>query len=126
MSGFHGRQNDAQCFMQLPEMAETGDLPFTDNLYLLADKIYPNRHPLLTPFTRPQINAGPAEQQEEMKLYNLAVSSKRVYIEHVIGHFKVFRSISSIFRHDRHTIAMHVELCVGLAQRRANVFSEYA
>ena len=36
------------------------DLPFPDDLYLPWDKIYPNRHPIMTPYTRQMIVVEPA------------------------------------------------------------------
>ena len=42
------------------------DLPFPDDLYLLRNKIYPNRHPIMTPYTRQQVALEPANLQKEM------------------------------------------------------------
>ena len=41
-SSFVGHQNDAQQFMLMKQIGTY--LPFPDNLYLLGDKICPNRH----------------------------------------------------------------------------------
>ena len=54
--GFLEHQHDAQLLMRQIGI----DLPFPDDLYLLGDKIYPNRHPIITPYTRQQIAQQPA------------------------------------------------------------------
>lgn len=53
--GFPGHQNDAQRYALLPNIAGR-ELPFPEECVLLADKIYPNRYPIVTPFTSQQIN----------------------------------------------------------------------
>ena len=49
--GFLGHKNDAQQFRLMQEIGIGGQLPFPDNCALLADKIYPNRHPVISPFS---------------------------------------------------------------------------
>ena len=49
-SGFLGHQNDAQQFMVMRQIGNDVSLPFPDNCFLLGDKIYPNRHPVMTPY----------------------------------------------------------------------------
>ena len=70
--GFLGHQSDAQQFMLMRQIGI--DLPlFPDDLYLLGDKIYPNRHPIMTPYTRQQIARKPLNLQQKcrkMKTYH--------------------------------------------------------
>ena len=42
------------------------DLLFPDDLHLLRNKIYSNRHPIMTPYTRQQVALEPANLQKEM------------------------------------------------------------
>jgi hypothetical protein len=42
------------------------DLRFPDDLHLLGNKIYSNRHPIMTPYTRQQVALEPANLQKEM------------------------------------------------------------
>jgi hypothetical protein len=58
-SGFLGHQNDAQHFRLMPQIGHNQELDFPQNVVLLADKIYPNGYPLMTPYTRRQLNARP-------------------------------------------------------------------
>jgi hypothetical protein len=46
------------------------DLPFPDDLYLLGNKIYPNRHPIMTPYTRQQVALEPANLQQKGRKMN--------------------------------------------------------
>jgi hypothetical protein len=52
-SGFLGHANDAQQFGLMRQVGN--DLLFPEECYLLGDKIYPNRGPVLTPYTSSQI-----------------------------------------------------------------------
>jgi hypothetical protein len=53
--GFPGHQNDAQQYALLPDISGR-EVPFPDDCVLLADIIYPNRYPILTPFATQQID----------------------------------------------------------------------
>jgi hypothetical protein len=46
------------------------DLPFPDDLYLLGNKIYPNRHTIMTPYTRQQVALEPANLQQKGRKMN--------------------------------------------------------
>lgn len=52
-SGFLGHTNDAQQFGLMRQVGN--DLLFPEECYLLGDKIYSNRGPVLTPYTSAQI-----------------------------------------------------------------------
>jgi hypothetical protein len=41
----------------MPQIGHNQELDFPQNVVLLADKIYPNGYPLMTPYTRRQLNA---------------------------------------------------------------------
>jgi len=53
---FLGHQNDAKQFTMMQQIGVNGPLHFPEDCVLLADKIYPNRHPTVTLFTTQQIN----------------------------------------------------------------------
>ena len=48
-SGFTG-QNDAQYWNHVPFIGPNSELEFPEDCIILADKIFPNRYPLLSPF----------------------------------------------------------------------------
>ena len=58
-SGILGHMNDAQSFNSLPNIGPNGDLPFPPETFILGDKIYPCRYPLITRFTAAQIRIQP-------------------------------------------------------------------
>jgi len=60
---FLGHQNDAKQFTMMQQIGVNGPLHFPEDCVLLADKIYPNRHPTVTLFTTQQIN----RKQEHMR-----------------------------------------------------------
>jgi hypothetical protein len=58
-SSFLRHQNDAQHFRLMSQIGHHQDLDFPQNVVLLADRIYPNGYPLMTPYTRRQLNVRP-------------------------------------------------------------------
>ena len=77
------------------------DLPFPDDLYLLRNKIYPNRHPIMTPYTRQQVAAEPANLQEKCCKMNKLITEYRVKVEHAIGDIKRYNILGRLWRHKR-------------------------
>lgn len=124
-SGFAGHNNDAQCFNLMENIGPNMELSFpSGECCLLADKIYPATPPILKPYTAPQLARAPRERKVKMRKLNRKISARRVYIEHVIGHLKCYRVISSLYtyRHRRRYTSAIVELCAGLAVRAADQF----
>ena len=62
-SGFVGHSNDAQMYQIMDNIGPGADLDFPNGCYLLADKAYPNRHPLMTPYKDAQIRRQPPHRQ---------------------------------------------------------------
>lgn len=121
-SGFLGHMNDAQTVTLMPQISPEGPLQFPADCWLLADAIYPCRHPTLPPYKANQITAAPANMQLQMKKYNKIHKRNRVFIEIVIGYLKHFRVIGTLNRHPRLNLARIVELCAALSLRRARLF----
>ena len=111
-SGFLGSQNDAGQFRDMPDIGPGEDLNFPEDCYLLADKIYPNTPPLITPFRRNQMD-GPGERH----FFNHIHSSYRVTAEHTISYFKTFAAVKGVYRHQRHLMPVVADICASLAQR---------
>ena len=61
---FLGHQNDAKQFTMMQQIGVNGPLHFLKDCILLADQIYPNRHPTVTLFTSQQINGKPEHMRD--------------------------------------------------------------
>ena len=122
-SGFKGHNNDATTFRQLPFIGPNEQLHFPPNNYLLADKIYPSRYPLITLFSAAQILRRPLYERAACRRFNGKLSKRRMIVEHAIRNLKLFRVIGTLYRHPRRKVVMIVELCAGLSDRRAVLLS---
>ena len=118
-----GHKNDAILFRLLPFIGPNAELDFPGDCYLIADKIYPSRYPLLTPFPAAQILRRHLPDPAVYRCLNRKLSKRRILVEHAIRNLKLFKVIGSLYRHPRGIIVMIVELCAGLAQRRALILS---
>ena len=122
-AGFKGHNNDAVTFRQLPRIGPNEELDFPAEAYLLADKIYPSRYPLVTPFSAAQILRKPLNERPMCRRLNRKMSKRRIVVEHTIRNLKLFRVIGTLYRHPRRKVVMIVEICAGLAHRRARLLS---
>ena len=104
-SGFLGRDNDARQYQNMPNIGPGQELDFPPGFCLLADKIYPNTMPLVTPYKQHQMN-GP----EDRALFNQVHRSFRMNIEHAISYFKTFAAVKVVYRHPGWL--MHVVACM--------------
>ena len=77
------------------------DLPFPDDLYLLGNTIYPNRHPIMTPYTRQQVAVEPANLQQNCRKMNKLITEYRVKVEHSIGDIQRYNILGRLWRHKR-------------------------
>jgi hypothetical protein len=76
------------------------DLPFPDDLYLLGNKIHPNRH-LINPYTRQQVTLEPANLQQKCRKMNKLITEYRVKVEHAMGDLKRYNVLGKLWRHQR-------------------------
>ena len=97
------------------------DLPFTDNCFLLGDKIYPNRYPVMTPYTSAQINRKQGRMRRHGSLFNKYIRKYRVCVEHSICKLKCYRVVSSEWRHPRPVLPKVVKICASLVCRRKEI-----
>ena len=77
------------------------DIPFPDDLYLLGNKLYPIRHPIMTPYTRQQIVLEPANLQQKCRKMNKFITEYRVTVENAIGYLKRYNVLGKLWRHKR-------------------------
>ena len=75
------------------------DLPFPDNCFLLVDKIYWNRYPVMTPYTSAQINRKQGRIRRQRTLFNKYIRKYRVCVEHWMCELKCYRAVASVWRH---------------------------
>ena len=105
-SGFVGHSNDAQTYQRMDNIGPGADLDFPDGCYLLADKAYPNRHPLMTPYKAAQIRRQPPHRQALCRRFNRNHSKIRVYVEHIVRQLKIYRCIRAFSRLGSATIRL--------------------
>lgn len=121
-SGFMGHQNDATSYQLLSQIGPREALDFPADCNLLADKIFPNTYPLLTPYTSQQIRRQQPHIQHKSRKFNRILNRFRISVEHAIGYMKRFRCISTLWRHPRWKLSMIVEICEGLSNRHKKLF----
>ncbi|CAG2210778.1 unnamed protein product [Mytilus edulis] len=93
-------------------------LPFPDELFLLGDKIYQNRHPVLTAYTRQQIIRKPRNMQRKCRKLNRLITHYRVKVEHAIGELKKYKVMGTLWRHPRQRLTSVVTICAAFVCRR--------
>ncbi|XP_071146166.1 uncharacterized protein [Mytilus edulis] len=123
-SGFLGHNNDAFCYQQIRQIGPGLENDFPAHCFILADSIYPNAPPLVTPFKCTDIVRRPRLEQKRKRKFNLLHRKRRVYVEHVIKELKTFRVIGGLYRHPRWEMSSIVELCAALAKRRADLIKD--
>lgn len=121
-SGFLGHQNDAQQFNSLPQIGHGLPLNFPPDCYLLGDKIYANRYPVVTPFKRHQLRNKTRRERRKCQKVNRRIGECRIYVEYAICKLKGYRVLGTMWRHPRCKINQTVELCAGLVERRYHLF----
>lgn len=117
-SGFLGHQNDAQQYMMMRQIGADAALNFPEECVLLGDSIYPNRHPVITPFTRQQINRKPDHQKRKSRKLNRTIAEYRIPVEHAIGDLNKYKVMGTLWRHPRQKLRQIVETCAEFVNRR--------
>ena len=115
-SGFLGHMNDAGQYALMPNIGDGEQLDLPPNVYLLGDKGYANNYPILTRYRADQLGGG-ADRDIKI-IFNTELSSRRVFVEHVISQFKTYRAVKGIYRHTRWFMPVVADVCACLAQRR--------
>ena len=119
-SGFLGHHNDAQTFRLMSQIGRA-PLTFPANCVLLADQIYPNGHPVITPYSTAQIRRKQGQDRQQCLRFNRYHRQYRVLVEHAIGQIKVYKSVSSVWRHPRRILSVVVRICAALVCRRKSI-----
>jgi DDE superfamily endonuclease/Helix-turn-helix of DDE superfamily endonuclease len=107
-TGFLGHLNDAQQYRLMPQIGN--ELPFPQECVLLADKIYANGYPLMTPFTTAQLRRKRGNDRHKALRLNRYIARHRIAVEHSIAELKTYRCVNSVWRHPRHMLSQTVSL----------------
>ena len=62
--------NDAQSFNSLPNIDPNDGLPFHHETFILGEKLYPCKHPLISGFTAVQMRTQPPLEKERRFIFN--------------------------------------------------------
>ena len=117
--------NDAQQFTLMTKIGPGEVLNFPDDLSILGDKIYPNRYPNITAYTKAQLRRKRGGDLKKCRKFNNYVQSYRVTVEHSIAELKSYKAISSVWRHSRTLLSKTVKICAGLICRRKEIGLNY-
>ena len=115
-SGYAGHLNDAQQFGLMQQLGT--DLIFPEELCLLADKIYPNRSPVLTPYTSAQITRKSLVDRRKCRKFNSLILKYGIYVEHATADIKTNTYVGLFWRHPRNMLSCTVRVCTSLVCRR--------
>ena len=124
-SGFPGHMNDAAQYQNLPTIGPRQELEFPNSCVIVGDKIYPNRYPIVTSFTRAQIRRLPQRDRRRAVRLNQVINTVRAVVEHGLGDLKVYKIMNSVYRHELEDISELAELCAGLVNRRLDFMNDY-
>ena len=88
----------------------------------LADKIYPNRSAVLTPYTSAQLARMPLVERRTYRKFNSLIRKYRIRVEHAIADLKTYKYVGSLWRHPMDMLPSTV--CASLVCRRKVLFYE--
>ena len=104
-------------------MTQIGNAPllFSVNCVLLADKIYPNGHPIFTPYSTVQLRLKQGNERRNCTWFNRYYKLYRVSVEHAIGQMKVYKSVSSVWRYPIRLLSIVVRVCASMVCHRTPI-----
>lgn len=102
-----GRTHDFRLFKE-------SKLAIAENIHCLADAGYQGLMKLHTNSKTPYKSSKHHPLTLERKQANRALSSQRIYVEHVIGKLKVFRILSERYRNRRKRFGLHFNLVAAI------------
>ncbi len=118
--GYSGHNNDAGIFRMMRQYV---NLP--RNLFLLADMIFPNGHPLLVPYRRNALNAVRNTPLYHRRVaINKVIRSYRPRVENIIKHIKDYAILDNVYRHPRDMQDQILDIIAGLTNRRLDMLDE--
>jgi hypothetical protein len=119
-AGFQGSWHDSRIFKTL----NLKDKPIPPFTYILGDRGFANEPPILTPYRRNELKKANVTSFQRW-IFNATLSSYRVYVEHVTHEVKLFKVLSSIYRHqiiNRRLYTLISLCCAALANKRCQDF----
>lgn len=122
-SGFLGHNNDARILNFIPDIGPNSELEFPKECFILGDKIFPNKYPIMTPFRQNQIRMVPMRLRRKYARLNVVMCKYRVRVEHAIREMKIYRAVGTLWRNPRWYLSSIVDICAALAVRRRRLFN---
>ncbi|VDI61573.1 Hypothetical predicted protein [Mytilus galloprovincialis] len=121
-AGVLRHQKDAQQFAMMRSIGRHAEFDFPEGIVLLADKIYPNRYPRMTPYTRQQIQRKPDNLKRRCRKINNLIKENGVTVEHSIGELKNYRVMGSLWVYPSRKLRHIVNICAAFVCRRNDLF----
>lgn len=118
-SGFLGHSTDARQYRLIAPVGPGRQLSLPENCFILADKIYPSKRPLLTAWKANDIRPI----REQRKFFNIEHAHYRVHVEHVIRAIKQYRILQERWRHPREHLPKVADICGCLANRHIRLIT---
>ena len=103
----NGKKHDFRLFKESRPLISKDVLIQGDTGYQGIQKVHQNSN---TPYKRKRNT----EISKEEKRYNHSLSSKRIFVEHVIGRLKRFKVISERYRNRRKRFGLRFNLIAGI------------
>ena len=110
--------------MLMRQVGNDVSLPFPDNCFLLGDNIYPNRHPVMTPYTRQQIARKAECLKNKCRKLNRLISEYRIKVEYAICKLKCYKVMGTLWSHPPPKLKNLVKICAGFVNRGKRLFND--
>ena len=110
----------ADCF----KAVKLKDKPIPPFTYILGDRGFANKPPILTPYRRNELPHADVTSFQRW-IFNATLSSYRIYVEHVTHEIKLYKALSTIYRHELLNKKLYEQIslcCAALANRRCKDF----
>ena len=110
--------NDAGQFMRLPAIGPGQELDFPAQCYILGDRGYANRYPVITPFRRNQLAVDLSDRNAQI------IFNEELHEPSEVSFLKTYRAACEVYRHDRNFQPVVTEVCEFLAARRMALLAD--
>jgi hypothetical protein len=119
-AGFQGSWHDSRIY----KTVNLKDKPIPPFTFLLGDRGFANKPPIVTPYRRNELQRADVTLFQRW-IFNTTFSSYRIYVEHVTHEFKLYKVLSTVYRHELLNKKLYEQIslcCAALANRRCKDF----
>lgn len=119
-SGYRGSWHDSHIF----RVTKLKDKPIPPFTYILGDRGFANKPPILTPYRRNELRNADVTPFQRW-IFNATLSSYRIYVEHVTHEIKLYKVLSTTYRHEYINQKLYELIslcCAALANKRCQDF----